>query len=479
MIKLGSIRLRLTLWNVLLLALILAAFSAGVYLLLREQLYSNLDDSVENRTNLLLSIVRYDDERPTLAGSVFSRDPDADESFVRIFDTSGQLTFTNPMFEGDAPIDSDAIDSALRGDSGVRTVDVSGQPMRLHTRPLILDEDVAGVLEVGLAEEDVREPLQALIVILGVAYPITLVSAVLGGLFLAGRALRPIDSLTRLARRLSAEDLSQRLNMRLPDDEVGRLARTFDEMLERLDDAFRRQRRFTADASHELRTPLTAIKGQVEVALERERDAESYREVLRNVNSEADRMIRLVGSLLTLARADAGQLAIHPEDIDLGSLVSDAVEHVQSEASRSGVSLSVRATNGVRVSADPDLLLQLMLNLLDNAVKYSGRNNGSVQVLFRRDQRWAELVVSDTGPGIPPEHLSHIFDRFYRADAARSRADGGAGLGLSICRWIAEVHGGTIRADSPPGHGATFTVRLPATQQAPTQRQAGKDRMLS
>ena len=452
----------MTLWYVVLLAVILAAFSAGVYILLRAQLYSNLDDSIENRSNILLGILRYDDQQPTLAGSIFTRDPEASESFVRVFDVSGSLTFENPAFEGDAPVDQRAIEHGLAGRSRVRTVEVNGDPMRMHTRPISLDDEIAGVLEVGQSEEDVRDPLRALTVILSIAYPVTLAAASLGGLFLAGRALSPIDSLTRLARRLSAEDLGQRLNLKLPDDEVGRLARTFDDMLARLEDSFRRQRRFTADASHELRTPLTAIKGQVEVALERNRDPDTYREILRNVNAEADRMIRLVGSLLTLARADAGQLAMQREKVDLGQLVRDAASHVGPEAERAGVALTVHADGRVPVTADPDLLLQLTLNLLDNAVKYSGTSNGSVDVSCRLDASYAELVVSDTGPGIPEEHLPHIFDRFYRADTARSRADGGAGLGLSICRWIAEAHGGSIRAESRSGEGARFTVRLPA-----------------
>jgi heavy metal sensor kinase len=458
---LGSLRLRLTLWYLVLLAVILAAFCAGVYMVMRGQLYHNLDDSVENRANILLGVILFDDNRPTLTGTVFSQDPDADESFVRVFDESGRVTFENRAFEGDPPIDSGALERALAGKDSTRTVDVEDTPLRLRTFPVERDGEVLGVLEVGQPEDDVRETLRVLLLILAVAYPVTLGGASLGGLFLASRALSPIDSLTRLARRLSAEDLSQRLNLKLPDDEVGRLARTFDEMLERLDDAFRRQRRFTADASHELRTPLTAIKGQVEVALERDRDAESYREVLRSVNSDADRMIRLVGSLLTLARADAGQVTIHREHVDIGGVVTDAVDHVRQEADRAGVSLEVRPENDVRVMADPDLILQLTLNLLDNAVKYSSARGGSVTVSWQKTGRYAELVVSDTGAGIPAEHLPRIFDRFYRVDTARSRADGGAGLGLSISRWIAEVHGGSIQAESTAGEGSRFTVRLP------------------
>jgi len=458
---LRSVRLRLTLWYVVLLAVILAAFCAGVYMLMREQLYHNLDDSIESRSNILLGVILFDDQRPTLTGTVFSQDPDANESFVRVFDESGRVTFENRAFEGEAPVDSLALEHALAGKSNTRTVDVDDTPLRLRTFPVEREGEIRGVLEVGQPEDDVRETLRALLLILAVAYPVTLAGASLGGLFLASKALSPIDSLTQLARRLSAEDLSQRLNMKLPDDEVGRLARTFDEMLERLDEAFRRQRRFTADASHELRTPLTAIKGQVDVALERDRDAETYREVLRSVNADADRMIRLVGSLLTLARADAGQVTIHREDVDIGRVVTDALDHIQPEADRLGVSLAVRPGNGVRIMADPDLILQLTLNLLDNGVKYTGGRGGSLEVSWQNSGRFAELVVSDTGPGISAEHLPRIFDRFYRIDTARSRADGGAGLGLSISRWIAEVHGGSIHAESTPGEGTKFIVRLP------------------
>jgi heavy metal sensor kinase len=296
--------------------------------------------------------------------------------------------------------------------------------------------------------------------VLGIAYPVTLALASFGGAFLAGRALSPIDKLTRLARRVSAKDLSQRLNLRLPDDEVGRLARTFDEMIARLDDAFRRQRQFTADASHELRTPLTAIKGQVEVALRRRRDAAAYREVLQAVNEEVDRLIRLVGSLLTLARADAGQIPIALETVSLPELVAGAVEQVDPVAKQRDIELSASAGPAVTLQADEDLLLQLLLNLLDNAIKHTPAG-GRVTVGWRVNGRQVELWVRDTGVGIAGEHLAHIFDRFYRVDKARSRAEGGVGLGLSICRWIAEAHGGHISVRSAPGQGSTFTAGLP------------------
>jgi heavy metal sensor kinase len=457
---LRSVRLRLTLWYVLLLAIILAAFSAGIYLTLRHNLYDNLDDSIQNRANILLDVMGYEGSRPTLAGRVSSADPNAGEHFVRVFDASGAVTFDNSAAAGDVPVDTSAVERALAGRPSTRTVSVDGESMRVRTLPIDRNAAISGALEVGLSEGDVSDTLRTLLLILGVAYPVTLALASFGGVFLAGRALSPIDKLTRLARRMSAEDLSQRLNLRLPDDEVGRLARTFDEMIARLDDAFRRQRQFTADASHELRTPLTAMKGQVEVALSRSREAAAYREVLQAVNEEVDRLIRLVGSLLTLAKADAGQIPIACEVVNLGELITAAVEQVRPVARQRDLDVRVEPGPDVTLKADEDLLLQLLLNLLDNAVKYTP-SGGQVTVGWSADGRHVDLWVRDTGIGIASEHLPHIFDRFYRADKARSRAEGGAGLGLSICRWIAEAHGGSISVQSAPGKGATFTVRLP------------------
>jgi len=459
-LTLRSIRLRLTLWYVLLLAVILAAFSTGIYLTLRQNLYGNLDDSIETRANDLLAVMRYDGERPTLSGRIPSDNPNQGEQFVRVFDLAGEPTFDNSTPEGDIPVDRGAVGAALAGKTVTRTVDVSDETIRVRTLPVERDGQISGVLEVGRSEGDVGDTLRTLLLVLGIAYPVTLALASFGGAFLAGRALSPIDKLTRLARRVSAKDLSQRLNLRLPDDEVGRLARTFDEMIARLDDAFRRQRQFTADASHELRTPLTAIKGQVEVALRRRRDAAAYREVLQAVNEEVDRLIRLVGSLLTLARADAGQIPIALETVSLSELVAGAVEQVDPVAKQRDIELSASAGPAVTLQADEDLLLQLLLNLLDNAIKHTPAG-GRVTVGWRVNGRQVELWVRDTGVGIAGEHLAHIFDRFYRVDKARSRAEGGVGLGLSICRWIAEAHGGHISVRSAPGQGSTFTAGLP------------------
>jgi heavy metal sensor kinase len=455
-----SIRLRLTLWYVLLLAVILAGFSAGIYVTLRHNLYSNLDDSLQTRSADLLPLVRYDGAAPTLTENVSLSGGNLDEQFVRVYDNAGRLTFDDSGGVGVVAVDGPAIEKALAGGTATRGIDVNGEPFRVRVVPIEQNGATVGALEVGRAADDVSDALRSLLLILGIAYPVTLALASMGGIFLAGRALAPIDKLTRLARRISAEDLSQRLDLRLPDDEVGRLARTFDDMIARLEDAFRRQRQFTADASHELRTPLTAVKGQVEVALTRPREPEAYREVLQNVNEEVDRFIRLVGSLLTLARADAGQIPLSPEMVDIADLVASAVEQVRPAARQRNVALDLAPGPPVTLRADEDLLLQLLLNLLDNALKYTPAA-GDVSAGWTADSAFVDLWVRDTGAGIAVEHLPHIFDRFYRADKSRSRAGGGAGLGLSICRWIAEAHGGSISVESTPGQGSTFTARFP------------------
>ena len=458
----APIRLRLTLWYVLLIAVILAAFSAGVYLVLRQALYQNLNESVQNRASALLNIIQYEGDRPFLPDQVSSEDPSRGEHFARVFDTFGGLSFDNTAALGHVPVDAEVVATTLAGRPTTRSVKIpeDDEPIRIKTLPIIRDGVIFGVLEVGQLEDDLSDTLTTLLIILGIAYPVTLVFASLGGVFLAGRALSPIDNITRAARHISAEDLNQRLNLRLPDDEVGRLAHTFDDMIARLDDAFRRQRQFTADASHELRTPLTIIKGQIDVSLQKEREPEAYRQVLQGVNEEVDRLIRLAGSLLTLTRADAGQIPLTFENVNIAEVVTGALEQVRATADDKGVRSQLAPGPPVTIQADEDLLLQLMLNLLDNAIKYTP-SGGLVTVGWRMSGNQVELRVQDAGIGISREHLPYLFDRFYRVDKARSRAEGGVGLGLAISRWITEAHGGSIHVENAPDEGSIFTVLLP------------------
>ena len=370
------------------------------------------------------------------------------------------LIFDNSAAMGNVTIDAISLDRALAGRSSIRRFEADGDPIRARTSPVVRDGQIVGVLEVGQSEDDISETLATLLLILGIAYPVTLGVAVLGGIFLAGRALSPVDKITTQARLMSADHLGQRMDLQLPDDELGRLARTFDDMIARLDHTFQRQRQFTADASHELRTPLTIMKGQIDVALQHQREPEEYRQVLAVVNDEVDRLIRLAGSLLTLTRADAGEIPLELEEVDLPAVIADVVEQLRPSAEHMGVDLKIVPGGPVTISADGDLLLQLLLNVLDNAIKYTP-DGGEVSVGWNVAIGHVELSVSDTGIGIAAEHIPLIFDRFYRVDKARSRAEGGAGLGLAISRWIVEAHGGSIRAESTREKGSLFTVSLP------------------
>jgi heavy metal sensor kinase len=296
--------------------------------------------------------------------------------------------------------------------------------------------------------------------------PLALVLASGGGWLLARRALRPVDMMTEAARRIGAERLGQRLVGADVEDELGRLARTLNEMLARLEAAFSEMRRFSADASHELRTPLTVLKGEIEVALRSERDSAEYQRVLVSALDEVERMTRLVEDLLLLSRADAGALRFERERVELDRLVEEVCKQGEFLGRGRGVQVSLRSLEPLVVEGDGQKLQQVLLNLVDNAVKYTPAG-GHVGVGLRQSsaapdrQPEAEIFVQDDGIGIQPDAVPHLFDRFYRADPARSRDGSGAGLGLCIAKTIAEAHGGTIAVTSALGAGSTFTVHLP------------------
>ena len=456
-----SIRLRIALWYLAVLAVTLAAFSVGIFFFLRQDLNANLDSSLRNRAAILLDIISLSGGRPTLQQLSPPNTGSTDGGYLRTFDSTGAVILDTSSSFGNVPMNGQTVQSALAGKATFRST--AGPSTRIYTVPILQDGSVTGALEVGQSRDNVTDTLNTLGYVIAIAYPLTLIVASFGGLFLAARALSPIDRITRQAQRISAENLDERIGLDLANDELGRLARTFDAMIARLDDAFARQRQFTADASHELRTPLTILKGQLDVALNREREAEAYRQVLQAANDEVDHMIRLTSGLLTLARADADEVPIRKEPVDAGSIVAGAVEQVRAATEAKGISLALQPGPNVTLDADEDLLLQLMLNLLDNALKHTPAG-GHIEAGWSVNRKRAVLFVADSGVGIAPEHLPHLFDRFYRVEKARSRADGGAGLGLAICRWIADVHGGTLAVESEPGAGSRFNFELPITE---------------
>jgi heavy metal sensor kinase len=293
---------------------------------------------------------------------------------------------------------------------------------------------------------------------LGWGLPLVLILAGAGGYFLANRALSPITRITTTAHEITAHDLSRRLDYPGPADEIGQLAHTFDEMLARLHDAFRNEQRFTSDAAHELRTPLTVLKGQIEVTLSRPRPPAEYETKLHELGVQVDRLIRLTNALLFLSRSDQKQLSWHPVPLNLTDMLEVIVEQFQPMVEKKNLSVQMILPPALPVVGDPDHLTRLFLNLLDNTVKYTPRGG---QITIQAPRAPARITIHNTGPGIPPEHLPHLFERFYRVDADRSRETGGDGLGLAIAQEIVRLHGGEIRVESAPGQGVTVTVFLP------------------
>ncbi len=456
------VRWRLALLYAALLAVSMVLFGGTLYVVLRQQLYISFDEQLLNQAALTLAAVDDEDDVPSLEPSISSI-PDG-EYFLRVLDAEGRTTFETGGNPISVPLEDHVFAAALAGGSEFSTaLDEDGDELRLVSGP-IRDEDAAGeitgVLQVGLDRTEIEETLSGLLTALALLGPAVLVLAAGGGYFLAGRALAPVATITDLAANIGAGDLRSRLNLDLPDDELGRLARTFDGMLARIDDAFERQRRFTGDAAHELRTPLSLMRSQVDFALARQRSAAAYREALQAFDGDIDRMTALVSTLLTLARSDAGQLAPERVPFDLADTTHLVLEQYAPMAEEAGVALRDEAAPAPLV-ADEDLVVQLLVNLVDNALAHTPVG-GTVTAGCRTEIGRVHLWVADTGEGIAPEHVGRVFDRFHRVDAGRSRARGGTGLGLAICKAIAEAHGGTISLTSRVGSGTRVEMVLPA-----------------
>ncbi|MDH4300401.1 MAG: ATP-binding protein, partial [Dehalococcoidia bacterium] len=314
-------------------------------------------------------------------------------------------------------------------------------------------------LVIARSTRQIENILARLVSTLAIAVLLTLAVAAGGGIFLAGRALRPVDKIAQTAQEIEEKDLSQRINVNTKD-ELGRLATTLNAMIGRLEKAFQRQRQFTSDASHELRAPLAVIEAESSLALQKERPSGDYRQSLETISQEAKQMSSLIDQLLILARADAGKEQWNFTEVKLNKLIANLSTDVEILCQEKGLSFQLGETQDAVVKGDEVRLRELFMNLLNNAVRYSPAP-GTVSVSLRREGQMAVVAIKDTGVGIPPEDIPFIFERFYRVDKSRSRAAGGTGLGLAISRHIAEAHGGKIEVESQVGSGSTFSVWLP------------------
>ena len=457
-----SLRLRFSLWAGGLLLAIMAAYGTIVYVNLARGLAASIDDSLRLGAAQAAETLSLEDgvaELPTLVPE--SADAAGLRELgltVRVLDPDGSvLEASGPTRE--LAISADRLARAVSGQPDLSTLaDPSGgDPVRVYTLPILEGGRLLGFVQAAESLGTLRDTLDHLLAALLLGGPLLAAMAGVGGYFLAARALSPIDKIIRTARRISAQDLSSRLNLAHTDDEVGRLAAVFDEMLGRLDSAFQRERQFTADASHELRTPLAAMGAILSVVRERKRTPEEYEQALSDIAEESDRLRALTEDLLQLARGDLGQPAARVP-VDLSALLSDVADAMRPLAEAKYLTLECHATTGLTIEGDSDNLIRLFVNLLDNAIKYTVQ--GAVTVAAERDPAGVTVTIADTGPGISAEHLPHIFDRFYRVETARDSR--GSGLGLAIARDIVSAHGGTISATSALGRGTTIVVQLPA-----------------
>jgi heavy metal sensor kinase len=461
-----TIRVRLTLWYVALLAVFLLGFSAALYLTLARSLSQQVDATLRLNAEQLAGAINIEQGQVNFQSSESDVTDAAnlrDQGYlVRLLDANGGVADTNARFAA-LPVAPSALDAARRGQLSLDTFAANGHSFRVYTRPIVEGGQFYGALQIAQSLDPVASMLRQLLWLLAAIVPLTLVFALAGGFWFARRALGPIDHITTAAQRMSAEDLTQRLGLNLPDDEVGRLARTFDGMLARLDAAFCRERQFTADASHELRTPLTAMRGEIDVTLSRPRSVAEYRRALEGLGGDVDRLTRLAEDLLTLARADAGRLPLDQDTLNVSQLLRAVAEQLRPLAESKNISIEVRADDALVAWADEDKLLRVMLNLVDNALKFTPVG-GRVMLSASRAAGQVELAVSDTGAGMSAQDLAHIFERFYRADESHSPGAGGAGLGLAIAHSLVAAQSGTIEVRSALGQGTTFVVKLPSEE---------------
>lgn len=447
-----SIRFRLTVWYLLVLAGLLLLFGTISYTMLAQSLYRNLDDSLKTRA------LEVENTMDTSEDNVELEITEQPGEFVLVYGSDGSL-LQGLGWKGEIPHLDALVAQTMRTQTPLlATQTTSGREVRLYITPLS-EEPPIGAIVVGRSTADVVAILENFNNILIVAGLTTLLLAGAGGFFMTSRVLKPVDRIRQAAQEIEENDLSRRIEIE-SDDELGRLASTLNQMIARLEAAFNRQRQFTADASHELRTPLAIVQAESTLALRRKRTPDDYRKSLELIAQEAKYMSAIIGKLLYLARIDAGNDAVNLERVNLGAFLAELCPSVEVLAREKDIEFQLTQTENLSVEGDRVKLEQLFLNLLENAIRYTPRG-GKVSVSIEKRGTEAMVAITDTGIGIPEEHLPHLFERFYRVDKARSRAEGGAGLGLAICKHIVQVHHGRIEVQSQPNRGSTFSVFLP------------------
>jgi heavy metal sensor kinase len=458
-----SVRVRLTLWYVGVMLLVLGVYAGAVYTVVRDNSSQRLDDHLKENFDWAYDMLALRQD-----GSIAPYDEtgEGDSPWLQVYSPDGLLLWDTPEARRNPVPASDQL--AKNPDERIVTVPNEKPPFvayrvmsgraKIGSRPV--------VVQVAASESSIMQDQRQLLYVLLLGLPAAVALAGVCGYGLARRALAPVNRMAERARSINAEQLNARLPVDNPDDELGRLATVFNQTFARLESSFERMRHFTSDASHELRTPLTAMRSVGEVGLRGRRDEAAYREIIGSMLEEVDRLALLVDRLLMLSRADTGQAKLSVDVVDLPGLAQEVAEQLGVLAEEKEQSIQVHFSDVGQWTGDRVVLRQALLNLVDNAIKYSP-NGGRIEIRVAEVDDRTIIDVSDTGPGIPSELQSRIFDRFYRVDKARSRENGGTGLGLAIAKWAVEVNGGQLTLEPENGTGSCFRIALPRTAPAP------------
>lgn len=464
-----SIRFKLTFWYAATVGAIAVCLGLLLYVGFRNKLYREMDIFLDEEAESVVSYLDTVGEERNLQNyfKFLIREKEAvyyPNKFIQLINPVGEIIERSQTLDRTSlHITPQTRDSALRGEVVFETASLAdGTPVRLVMMPVKGEEEgsaVSSVVELAIPLTESYRAMTRLGAILFLLFPVVVGISIVSGAYMAKRALRPVDEITQEARKIEVENLSRRLQVSNPKDEIGQLAEVLNSLLSHLEGAFQQMRQFTADAAHELRTPLAVLRCGMEVVAAKARSLEEYQEALGDSIEEVSRLSHVVDNLFTLARADAGSQEIEREEVNLSGLLQEIYEQAELMAEAKGLQISLHSNGEVSLQGDCLRLKQLFLNLVDNAIKYTAAG-GNIRLVVEREEQWANVAVEDDGIGIPAEALSHIFDRFYRVDKARSLDTTGGGLGLSICQWIAQAHGGKITVRSRVGCGSTFIVSL-------------------
>ena len=468
----NSVRIRLTFWYVLIFAVLLITFSGWLYWMIGREVNARLDHTItdkaltaaagfqgqmiENHGNAIVATAHTLVEfRPhhTYLSVLTEREVLGASYFDQQSIPTSEIKLEKPSVT--------LLDAArLTNQPVLQTINAFGSDGGRMAMMRVNEAGTNYFILVAESRAEMMEQLRDLRHIFYFSLPTMLLIAGIAGLLLARKSLAPVAAMSAQAEQISANNLHERLQVRNQQDELGRLATVFNSLLARVNRSFDSLREFTADASHELRTPLAIIRGEADVALSQPRTPHEYQETIGIVRDEAKRLSRIVDDMLSLARADAGEHKLFCSQIYLNDLVEECCRAVQTLAVSKNIAVLFVHDEDIEFSGDEDLLRRMILNLLDNAIKYTP-HGGIVRIDLADEIEQIQIRISDNGIGIPAEEAAHVFDRFYRVDKTRSRAEGGSGLGLPIVKWVAEAHQGNVTVESKPGLGSKFIVNLP------------------